>query len=223
MKIPIYQQIKNKLIKSIEELPANTPIFSERDLAREYNASRTTVRKAIEEMVDEGYLYRNSNKGTFIADIKLRKKNTSLSDEANGDEITYQRIYFDVKIRGTDEIQNILEIQDDDKIVRMIRLVSVNKRPQCIEEIYVKRYILSEEEFGEMPKWKSLNKFIEQGRIVQTFHPMQVPIQYIHMLNLKVNEPIIMVENLITNKNGQPLIYMKVFNNPKEKIIKITL
>lgn len=210
------------MIQIIKEMPANAPISSERDLAVEYDASRMTVRKAINVLVDEGYLYRDANRGTFVAAKVLHKKNTTLEKADTEDEINYQIIYFDVKASSAKEIQELLHIDAEDAIVRMIRLSRIGDRPQAVEEIYIKRLNLSDEEFGNMPKWRDFNRFIAQGGLTQRFLPTLVPMKYAHMLNMRIEEPIIMVENLINSKNGQPLIYMKVFNNPKEKIIEIT-
>ena len=52
MAAPIYLQIKDQMIEEIQQLSANAPILSERDLAVKYNASRMTVRKAVNELVD---------------------------------------------------------------------------------------------------------------------------------------------------------------------------
>ena len=222
MSIPIYLQIKEKMIEMISELPANTPVPSERDLAVVYSASRMTVRKSIDVLVDEGYLYRNSNKGTFVADKVLRKKNTTLDEKSIEKVIDYKSIYFDVKASSSDEVQNYLDISEEDSVVRMIRLCLANEKPQAIEEIYIKRLDLDDDEFRRLPKTRDFNNFIIQGSLTQRFMPTLVPMQYAHLLKLKINEPIIMVENIINRKSGKPFIYMKVFNHPKEKVIEIT-
>lgn len=221
--IPIYQQIKEQMIEKIECLPANASVPSERDLALQYDASRMTVRKAIDALVDEGYLYRDANKGTYVADERLRKKNTSLETDEETSNRKYKMLYFDVKDTSSKDVQRRLYLTPEDAVVRMIRLCLVDNRPESLEEIYIKRNNLSDEEFIVMPKWKNFNSYIEQGSVTQRFVPMLVPIQYAHLLKMKINDPIIMVENLITSKEGRPLIYMKVFNNPREKVIEITL
>lgn len=71
---PLYLEIKQWLIKEIENTPINSPIPSERELSKMFHASRMTVRNAVNELVAEGFLYRNKNKGTFVADRSLLKK-----------------------------------------------------------------------------------------------------------------------------------------------------
>ena len=95
--IPAYLEIKKKLLKEIEEKPVNTPICSERELSFMHKSSRMTVRRAIGELVDEGILYRDKNRGTFVADRKLNRKNTATEDLQNRETSDYRIIYYSVK------------------------------------------------------------------------------------------------------------------------------
>ncbi|PHV69412.1 transcriptional regulator [Sporanaerobium hydrogeniformans] len=65
---PRYYQLKNIIIDMIEneEIGVDECIPSEPKLMQTYNLSRTTVRKAIDELVNEGYLYKKQGKGTFV-------------------------------------------------------------------------------------------------------------------------------------------------------------
>lgn len=223
MAAPIYLRIKDQMIEEIQELNANEPILSERDLAVKYNASRMTVRKAVNELVDEGYLYRDSNKGTFVADERLHKKNTSVGPFAQEREIKYKILYFDIKATSSKDVQNRLFITAEDSVLRIVRVAMFEERPQSIEEIYFPRLNIPDEDLGNFKKLLDFNSYIENGSLSQTFIPITVPPQYAHLLKLKINTPIILVENVITSKNGKPLLYMKVFNNPNEKVIEMTL
>lgn len=67
-RVPKYYQLKKKIIHKIE-MEEYTPgglIPSERKLMEQYQVSRITVRKAIDELVVEGYLYKIQGKGTYV-------------------------------------------------------------------------------------------------------------------------------------------------------------
>lgn len=66
--IPMYYQLKKIIVDMIENeaINADEPIPSEPKLMQTYQLSRTTVRKALDELVNEGYLYRKQGKGTFV-------------------------------------------------------------------------------------------------------------------------------------------------------------
>lgn len=63
-----YYILKKVLEEKIEneEFPADEPIPSERELMEMYQVSRITVRKAVDELVNEGYLYKIQGKGTYV-------------------------------------------------------------------------------------------------------------------------------------------------------------
>lgn len=227
MQTPIYQQIKDKMCEEIICLPANSSISSERDLALKYSASRMTVRKAISELVEEGYLYRDKNKGTFVADQKLRKKNTStITFVEEKEKIVNKIIYFNIKNASWNKDQDVIDklnISMEDSILKVVRLISSEGRPQSIEEIFMARKNIDDEDLGNFKKLLDLNYYIAQGSITQIFIPILIPSKYAHLLSLELNTPIILVDNIINSKNGKPLIYIKTYNNPNEKIIEITM
>jgi len=74
-KVPKYYMLKKELVKKIDndELVDNVMIPSERELCDTYNVSRITVRRAIDELVNEGYLYKIQGKGTFVKGDNLKQ------------------------------------------------------------------------------------------------------------------------------------------------------
>jgi GntR family transcriptional regulator len=73
--VPLYYQLKKLISEEIEGESHNkdSPIPTEIELSKLYNISRTTVRQAILELVQEGKLYRIKSKGTFIARPKINQ------------------------------------------------------------------------------------------------------------------------------------------------------
>ena len=63
-----YQEIKNDIIKRIVnfELTGGDKVPSEAELQKMYSVSATTVVKALNELVSEGFVYRVQGKGTFV-------------------------------------------------------------------------------------------------------------------------------------------------------------
>lgn len=222
MGMPLYKKIKNKMFGEINELSVNDPIPSERVLAEMYKASRMTVRKALDELVEEGYLYRDTTRGTFVADFQGLRKNTLLETMARPD-LGYKVIYFDVKASSSYQVQSALNIRPSDQVVRMVRLVLDKDDPIAIEEIYVERRLMSDEEVNSMTKWKSFNAFLMEGNVLtQRFTPSVVPVQYAKMLGMNINSPILVVDNFISTKMGNKVAYSKIFHNPEKGHIEIT-
>ncbi|MEG0934400.1 MAG: GntR family transcriptional regulator [Clostridia bacterium] len=73
--IPLYFQLKELLLREIKQgaYAVDGLIPTEKALALMFGISRTTVRQAITELVQEGWLYRIKSKGTFVARVKIQQ------------------------------------------------------------------------------------------------------------------------------------------------------
>lgn len=77
-KQPLYDQLVTLLKEKIEkEYSANTLLPSERELSNMYGLSRTTVRLALQELENLGYIYRRHGKGTFVSNVRESALNLS--------------------------------------------------------------------------------------------------------------------------------------------------
>lgn len=67
--LPLYEQIKQLILRALSdgEWQPGAAIPSEMELARRYQASQGTVRKALDELVMDNILVRRQGKGTFVA------------------------------------------------------------------------------------------------------------------------------------------------------------
>jgi GntR family transcriptional regulator len=68
--VPKYYQVKKTIVEKInnEEFKIGEMIPSERELIAMFDVSRITVRKAVGELAQEGYLVKVQGKGTFVKD-----------------------------------------------------------------------------------------------------------------------------------------------------------
>src|SRR5690625_3546782 len=79
-KIPLYKQVKQKMIKEINQyMKAGDLIPTESELEEKFNVSRITVRKAIDELVEEGYVEKIQGKGTFVLSTKIVQDANSIT------------------------------------------------------------------------------------------------------------------------------------------------
>jgi len=65
--LPTYMRIRQYVIDLvIEHAAKDFPIMSERELCRKFSVTRPTARRALKELIDEGYLCAKPGLGTFI-------------------------------------------------------------------------------------------------------------------------------------------------------------
>lgn len=80
--VPKYERIKRAIIRDLESgrFAAGSAFPSEAQLLEQFEVSRPTLVRSLQELVAEGYLYRQQGKGTFVAD----RSNASEPGEASG-------------------------------------------------------------------------------------------------------------------------------------------
>lgn len=103
-KEPKYKQLMDFIIEYIKngDLKHNDKIFSENELMDKFDISRHTVRTAINRLVNEGWLYKQQGKGTFVSDPSAHLKNKG---KLIGVVITYLKDYiFPDIITGIEEV-----------------------------------------------------------------------------------------------------------------------
>ncbi|MCF8345653.1 MAG: GntR family transcriptional regulator [Bacteroidales bacterium] len=76
-RIPKYIHIKKRIKECISQGLFTDKLPGERVLAKDFDVSYMTVRKAITELVEEGILHKFTTKGTFVSNRKMSPKVTS--------------------------------------------------------------------------------------------------------------------------------------------------
>ena len=75
--IPLYRQVQSRIEDIIQRNPPAAEIsLTDAHLAESFGVSRITVRRAVDELVDAGLLYRIQGVGTFVRPRKLKEKLT---------------------------------------------------------------------------------------------------------------------------------------------------
>ena len=72
--VPRYRQISEMLRTRIEseKLPKHTLLPSQNELAREFGVTPMTVLRALDELIQDGVIYRKQGAGTFVAPRRNR-------------------------------------------------------------------------------------------------------------------------------------------------------
>ena len=106
---PLYIQLKNTIKEAIVSgnLKSGDKIPSEVMLQKTYNVSRVTVRKAVEELVQENYLIKLQGKGTYVSQVLEFEERKSISSftelcKMQG-KATIAKVLRAELVRGTEE------------------------------------------------------------------------------------------------------------------------
>ncbi len=115
--IPIYEQIKNSIIEQImnNELKEDEAIPSIRSLATDIRISVMTIKKAYDELEQEGYIISRQGKGTFVApkNTNLAKEKAQKDIEEYISKIVNIAIKFDIDKKQIIDIFNLFYGSDE--------------------------------------------------------------------------------------------------------------
>jgi GntR family transcriptional regulator len=146
---PIYRRLAQELRQKIVngEIGAGEALPSERDLCEIMSASRVTVRRAIETLIDEGLIVRKQGSGTYVAP-RIEAPGSFLSSFSE-----------DAKARGqpsgtvwlmktyaaaSPEESRMLELEADARVLRLGRVRLAAGEPLAIENAVVPAAFLPE-------------------------------------------------------------------------------
>jgi GntR family transcriptional regulator len=138
--VPLYRQVELVLEEKIKTgyWVIESQLPSEHELSDLFDVSTITVKRAIIELVNKGYLYRQRGKGTFVSgSMKEQDINSiiSLKTEEVGDH-PHELISFTV-VNAGDDIAKKLNTHDDAKVFNMVRLKIENDEPMALEYTYL--------------------------------------------------------------------------------------
>lgn len=115
------------------------PLPSEPQLAREFEVSRMTARRAIDELEREGFVYRVQGAGTFPTGKRFRQGMFRVRPfkEWARDPDHHNTILQSMEFAATPEIATVLQLQAGDPVIFVHRLRLAGEEPLVIEKRYI--------------------------------------------------------------------------------------
>jgi len=150
--LPLYYQLKESILNAVKnkEFDVGDRLPSERELAEYHNISRMTVKKAVDILVDNGYLLRKQGSGTFVTDYHQSYSISPLLSFTK--EMEKKGLNYTTKILDFTEIKDQdtaakMNLNPDAKIFKLERLRLIENKPFLLENTY-----LAAENFSNLKK-----------------------------------------------------------------------
>lgn len=137
----IYIQVKKDLLKKIEThlYKSGDRLPSERDLSEIYGVSRMTARQALKELEEDGYVYRETGRGTFVSSPQFLQKNVKSFTETVTEQgfipstkVLESAIVYDLK-----SISQKMGLEAKTRYYKVKRLRLGNETPIALETLYI--------------------------------------------------------------------------------------
>jgi DNA-binding GntR family transcriptional regulator len=140
--VPLYRQVQTGIEELIRDNPSSVELaLSDAHLSDLFGVSRITVRRAVDELVDAGVLYRIQGVGTFVRPKKFREK---LTLNSFLDAWTQKTGKFDVrvaafeKVKADEEIGERLNVKPGTALVYVQRLRFQKKALVAVDDRYIR-------------------------------------------------------------------------------------
>ena len=164
--IPLYQQLMNEIEEKINKgiYAPGERLQTEKEMAKTYNVSIITVRKAISELIEKGLVDRKQGKGTFVAKPKFTKdvrKLLSFTEMCHRMNIKPGGKMLENKlVKPSQNVLKQLELLEDSQVIYISRLRYANGEPVVIENNYfsLEYAKLLEQKFDDNSLFEYLNE-----------------------------------------------------------------
>lgn len=142
--IPLYDQLGRVLRRFIEEeqLEPGDRFPAEETIAARFGVSRPTANRAVQELINQGWLVRERGRGTFvqnqhIVDLALLSENLSLTEQFPRDA-ELRTEFIERKILKTEQrVAQAIGLAPDAPILYLRRLRFVDERPVMVCDTYL--------------------------------------------------------------------------------------
>jgi len=222
-KVAKYFQIEQDIINAIKsgELQPSDKVDSESVLKKKYNVSAITVRKAFNDLINDGYLIGVQGVGTFVAKKQMIRGLTSISFR---DELLQQGYKIDMHIDKIKEVVNasiadVLEIPHDQSMVCVHRIRIVNDEPIAYQSSFVDSRILSIDQAKKIYENKSFYKTLAECNIIPVWVNENYSVKEVNdnriakLMKIKKNTDSFFVKRIAFNEFDEIIEYAETYFN----------
>lgn len=227
-----YKIVKDYLLEQINSgsIGKHKTIESENNLSEKFGLSRMTVRKAIDELVDEGRLYRIKGSGTYVGESKFSKSGegfTSFTEDMlqrgmkpSSKLLSFELVEVDAKVAAR------LYMEEDGLAYCIKRVRMADDQPMSLEVTYVPKAIVGKMKPQDVDG--SLFAYFEQELNMDISHSIQETEACLStetecdLLHIPVGTPLLQITSNSFLSNGQPFEYVEsLYRADRYKFVQV--
>jgi GntR family transcriptional regulator len=208
-----HELLRSALLGVIEQDPRRDRVLpSERDLAAEFGVSRMTARMAIEELADQGFVYRVQGRGTFIDRPWVSKSLalTSFTEDmlARGLRPSTRVVLCEERPAGAAASRD-LRISPAAPVIYMRRVRLADEIPICLETVQLPAELVPG--LADVPVTGSLYDLLASRYRIRITHAEQriratvLEPEEAELLDAAPVSPALLVERISNDKAGRPV------------------
>ena len=224
MSAPFYLLIASELKVKINSgtLKPGDMLPSEHEICREYNTSRTTVRKSLSLLENEGYIFPVPGKGYFVREPELHNYMFTFNemDIAENKKRNIKLLGVNI-ITPTQELMFHLQIGRGIKLVKVNRLLFSNEQPVGYDIKYLlydrgKPIVEKEIQYATFPEIvaKKASPFTMRKELKIRSATAALPVS--KALNVNEGFPLVVIEQKFFSDRGIPIGWGRIYFNSEK-------
>lgn len=220
--VPLYLQIKEILVEEIRRGTDASPAMTEEDLTRRFRVSRSTVRAALRDLVDDGLIYRERSKGTFpVMQVNVERPATLKTGDLI-DFLAEQGLEPTSEVRDVRrlvpraEVGQLLMLEDGEDVLAFRRRVFAKGQPLSLAWICLR----SPREF--LPTIEELESAGSGIAMLEREYGITVTRTEHHVwargadtdeseaLEVEPGAPVLSMESVMFTREGRPIVWRRL-------------
>lgn len=219
-------QIKSGIYETDEKLP------SENELAKKFDVSRVTIRRALQSLENESIIYRCQGLGSFVSDkrashdfIKLTDFNEDMA-KAGLDPSSVVKKFETVD--APDWLTPLLNVEEGSKVLQIDRLRLGNNEPIAFDSTWLPvlyGQLLDEDKLTDSTIYKVLEENYDIP-VIRGCYRLSAEIAdetLANELNVDKNSPLFLIDRLSYTIGDKPLYYQKRYYRNDRVVYEMTL
>ncbi|MCC3646843.1 GntR family transcriptional regulator [Cytobacillus oceanisediminis] len=233
MSQPLYVQVANQIRNNILQNIWTEKLPSEKDLCSHFEVSRITLRRAVQELCNEGLIDKRHGIGMFVGKNDFQLVGSVLRDRLfNENQIEHKLIQISREIKPNALVRKLLKLNSSDKAIYIERLVYHKGDPVDYEKIWIPEKFDNGELIEKISKYELIIPALEQIgiSISKTRLMLEPQILTENSTNLKQRkgspvlllwriafdlqgQPVALIEHLVTNQGSKNLLHFDFPNS----------
>lgn len=229
--LPLYQQLKTAILREIqaERWRPGDRLPTEDALIKRFHVSKITVRQALRELAEMGYIRREQGRGTFVLHPPLEegpRELTSFTGEMRGHgRVATSRVIVQDVVEAPADIASRLDIAAGARVFRLQRLRLADGEPMGLQTAYIPMALVPGIDllsFVDASLYEVLaaRYSLQPAAAREAHQAVPVPEDAAALLRVPAGSPALSAERLTTLADGRPLEYVhSIMRGDRYKIV----
>ncbi len=220
MAVPLYHQLRTALLKEIEagQWRAGDRLPTEDALIQRFHVSKITVRQALRDLVQMGYIRREQGRGTFVQGPPLEegpRELKSFTGEMRGHGfVAASRVIEQRVIPASAELAARLATEEGSPVFRLRRLRLADGEPMGVQTAYIVQRLVPGIEhlsFADASLYEILaSRYgLSPAGARETHQAVLVEPEVASLLRVAAGSPALYAERLASLADGRPLEFVQ--------------